>query len=142
MARERFEVRSGAATLVGDRWRPPPSSGGPAVVFLHAGVCDRRSWAPVCELLAADAALVAYDRRGFGETTTDDEGFSHLDDLLSVVEALGVAPVWLVGNSMGGGLAIDATIAHPSVVAGLVLIAPAVSGYPWSEAELDPDSLR
>jgi pimeloyl-ACP methyl ester carboxylesterase len=142
MAPERFEIQTAGATLVGERWPRPVATGRPTVVFLHAGVCDRRSWYGVCDVLAGEADLVAYDRRGFGETTTDAEPFSHLDDLLAVIDWLGGGAVWLVGNSMGGGLALDAAIAHPAAVAGLVLIAPAVSGLPWGEVEFDPETLR
>jgi pimeloyl-ACP methyl ester carboxylesterase len=142
MAPERFEIKTGGATLVGERWRPSGALDGPTVVFLHAGVCDRRSWYGVCDALAGVADLVAYDRRGFGETVADTEPFFHLDDLLAIVGWLGNGAVWLVGNSMGGGLALDAAIAHPAAVAGLVLIAPAISGLPWGEVELDPDTVR
>ena len=130
---ERFgvEVASGI-TLAAER-RP---ADGPPVVLLHAGVCDRRSWADVTPALA-DADVVAYDRRGFGETPAGTAAFRHLDDLYAVLDAVWPAgePVWLVGNSMGGALAIDAALERPARVAGLVLVAPAVSGEP------DPDTL-
>ena len=52
-------------------------------------------------------------------------------------------PTWLVGNSMGGALALDAALVAPEQVAGLVLIAPAVSGAPEGSLEsLDPDTAR
>ena len=69
------------------------------VVFLHAGVCDSRMWAPQIEAAAAAGFWgVAYDRRGYGETTTPDEGFSHF------------------------------TLANPERVAGLVLVGTSISG--------------
>jgi pimeloyl-ACP methyl ester carboxylesterase len=45
-----------------------------------------------------------------------------------------------VGSSAGGGVALDAAIAAPERVAGLVLLAPAISGAP--EPELDADIAR
>jgi pimeloyl-ACP methyl ester carboxylesterase len=83
---------------------------------------------------------VTYDRRGFGETPLSPAPFSHVDDLLALLEAVAEKPAWLVGSSMGGGLALDAALMAPELVAGLVLIAPAVSG--GSEFELDPDTSR
>ena len=81
---------------------------------------------------------VAYDRRGFGQTPYTPGPFSHLDDLLTVLDVVAEQdPVWLVGSSMGGGLALDAAISAPERVAGLVLIAPAVSGRPGELPE-DP----
>ncbi|ROS74066.1 pimeloyl-ACP methyl ester carboxylesterase [Curtobacterium sp. PhB130] len=121
--------------------------GGQAVVFLHAGVADRRSWDAVAALLNDDdddLDLVAYDRRGYGETpaAADPASFTHAADLLTVLDALGLDRVFLVGNSMGGALALDAALLLPERVTGLLLIGAGVSGmtdddtpFDW---ELDP----
>jgi pimeloyl-ACP methyl ester carboxylesterase len=137
MTGERFEVDRGGLAVVGERWRGP----GPPVVLLHAGVADRRSWRGVAERLRAHADVVAYDRRGFGETPPSGEPFSHVDDLLAVLDNVGWQAAWLVGSSLGGGLAVDAALSAPDRVAGLVLIAPAISGGPEPE-ELDDDTAR
>ena len=119
---------SGGAAIAAERWA---GETGPTVVLLHAGVCDRRSWRTVAELLSADGLdVLAYDRRGFGETPPGDAPFRHLDDLAAVLDATTPEPVWLVGSSMGGALALDAALELGDRVAGLVLLAPAVSGAP------------
>ena len=46
--------------------------------------------------------MVAYDRRGYGQTPPSAEPFSHLDDLLAVIGHAGVGPVWLAGASPEG----------------------------------------
>jgi pimeloyl-ACP methyl ester carboxylesterase len=74
--------------------------------------------------------VVAYDRRGFGATTAGEEPHDDVADLLAVTEASGARPAILVGNSRGGGLALDVALAYPDHVSALVLIAPAPSGYP------------
>ena len=118
-------TRFDAGAIAGERW----GEGAPVYVLLHAGVADLRSWRAVAPLLDAPAA--AYDRRGFGETPPAVGDFRHLDDLYAVLDAVGAeAPVWLVGNSMGGALAIDAALEAPARVAGLVLIGPGVTGLP------------
>ena len=113
---------------------------GPHVALLHAGVADRRVWRDVApELHALGADVLALDRRGFGETPAGEGAFRHVDDLLEMLDG----PTWLVGNSMGGALALDAALVAPEQVAGLVLIAPAVSGAPEGSLEsLDPDTAR
>ena len=122
---ERLEVPVAGTVLAGDRW----SGQGPPIVLLHAGVCDRRSWREVGERLGRD--VVAYDRRGHGETPAAEAPFRHVDDLLAVLDLVSPdAPAWLVGSSMGGGVALDAALEAPERVAGLVLLAPAVSGDP------------
>ena len=131
MSAERVEIPVEGATLVADRW----NGGGRAVVLLHAGVCDRRSWREVGDLLMG-WDVVAYDRRGFGEVPPATEPFRHVDDLLAVLDAVSPdAPAWLVGSSMGGGVALDAALEAPDRVAGLVLLAPAISGDPEPDEE-------
>jgi pimeloyl-ACP methyl ester carboxylesterase len=127
--------RDGLA-LVGEHWPGP----GPAAVFLHAGVTDSRCWGQVVPRLTHSLSPVTYDRRGFGQTPVSPTPFSHIDDLFAFLAAVTDKPAWLVGSSMGGGLALDAALMAPELVAGLVLIAPAVGGAP--EFELDPDTSR
>jgi pimeloyl-ACP methyl ester carboxylesterase len=123
---DRVEFSVAGATLVGDRW----PGGGAAVILLHAGVCDRRCWREVgARLGAAGRDVVAYDRRGFGEVPPAGAPFRHVDDVLAVLDVVSPdAPAWLVGSSMGGQVALDAALEAPDRVAGLVLLAPAVSG--------------
>ncbi len=134
---EALVVSRGNARLVGERWL----GSGPTVVLLHAGVTDRRSWQAVAAGLDGVATVVSYDRRSFGETApSSTESFSHVDDLLAVLDEVTDGPAWLVGSSAGGGVALDAAIAAPERLAGLMLFAPAISGAP--EPELDPDTAR
>lgn len=97
----------------------------PPVVLLHAGVADRRQWDTVGPHLGRTA--IAYDRRGYGQAPPLPAGHHHLEDLHVLLEALN-EPAWLVGNSMGGALALDAALEMPGLVAGLVLVGSAVSG--------------
>jgi pimeloyl-ACP methyl ester carboxylesterase len=113
-------------TLAGVRGGTP---GGPAVVFLHANVADRRSWRVVFDLLDGDGFdLVGYDRRGFGATPLGDEEFTHVEDLETVLDAVEVEQAILVGNSMGAAVALDLALTQPDRVAGLVLLGAGVTG--------------
>jgi pimeloyl-ACP methyl ester carboxylesterase len=108
--------------------------------LLHAGVADRRSWYGVVPKLVEGATVVAYDRRGFGETEPSTSSFSHVEDMLAVLGDVTDGPAWLVGSSAGGRLALDAALVEPARVTGLVLLAPAVSGAP--DHDLDADTER
>lgn len=128
MTAEPFSIDIGGATLAGLE-----QGDGLPVVFLHAGVCDKRMW--LDQMQAVDDAgwhAIAYDRRGYGETISPDEPFSHLEDLEALLEALDIHAALLVGCSMGGGLAVDFALAHPGRVIGLVLIGTSITGAPWS----------
>jgi pimeloyl-ACP methyl ester carboxylesterase len=130
---EAVEIAAGDATLVGDRW----NGAGATIVLLHAGVCDRRSWREVGARLGdAGRDVVAYDRRGFGDVPPAGAPFRHVDDVLAVLDAVSAdAPAWLVGSSMGGQVALDAALEAPERIAGLVLLAPAISGDPEPDEE-------
>jgi pimeloyl-ACP methyl ester carboxylesterase len=135
-----FALASHDTTLAGERLL----GDGPPVLLLHAGVADMRSWAAVAERLnELGADVVAYDRRGFGRTPARSPDFRHLDDLLTVLDTQTDAPAWLVGSSQGGLLALDLALSAPDRVAGLVLLAPAVSGEPEPEpGDLDAATRR
>lgn len=128
---ERFEVRRSGASLAGVRW----PGGDSTVVLLHEGVADSRGWTELAGLLAPEVTVVAYDRRGYGLTPVSTEPFSHVDDLLAVADHVGGSPVWLVGASAGGGVALDATLVAPGRFSGLVVMGTAVSGSPAPELD-------
>jgi pimeloyl-ACP methyl ester carboxylesterase len=130
------QIPSGQARLsVARRGEPGP----PTTVFLHAGIADRRSWDEVMAILGTDTDVVAYDRRGFGATTYVPEEHDQVADLCSVLDALDLERVVLVGNSRGGEIALGAALTHPERVSALVLVAPAVAGAPpATEADVDP----
>lgn len=137
----RFEVEVPGATLVGDdhaigdHWSPAVDgdSGRLPLVLLHAGVADRRSWHRVVPTWTTTRRVVAYDQRGSGESTHVACDHDSVTDLLAVLDDRGIERAVLVGNSMGGALAIQAALEHPARVAGLLLVGTAVTGAPWPE---------
>jgi pimeloyl-ACP methyl ester carboxylesterase len=134
MAGAGFTVAVEGGELAAERWPGPR----PTVVLLHAGVADRRSWHGVATELAGRFELIAYDRRGFGRTAPGPGAFTHAEDLLALLDAVAADPVWLVGSSAGGGVAMETALLAPHRVAGLVLLAPGGLGPPTEE--LDPHS--
>jgi pimeloyl-ACP methyl ester carboxylesterase len=133
----RFEVRFDNAVLAGEA-----DGFGLPVVFLHADVADRRMWAAqMASVAAAGFHVIAYDRRGFGETESPDEPFSHLADLEAVLDQLSVNAAVLIGASAGGALAIDFALEHPERTVALVLAGTALSGAPEAEMPEAADEL-
>jgi len=106
---------------------------GRALVFIHAGVSDRRMWDPQFESFARDYLVIRLDLRGFGKSAMPVEPFSNREDLRSVLDFLGVATAAIVGCSMGGTTAIDFALEHPEAVSALVPVGAGVSGWKdWS----------
>ena len=85
---------------------------------------------------------IAYDRRGFGETTYRPEPHREMDDALAVLDAEGVTSAVVVGASNGGRRAVDLALAHPQRVQALALIGAGVSGAPDEDPTTFPDSVQ
>jgi pimeloyl-ACP methyl ester carboxylesterase len=120
-----MEITSGSAVLSADS-----AGSGPDVLLLHAGVTDRRSWAPVVETLPNRRCL-SFDARGYGRTTYErEDGWSPVDDAVAVLDAYDAEQAVVVACSMGGRTALDLALTRPERVRGLVLIGSAVSGAP------------
>lgn len=80
---------------------------GQPVVFIHGWPMSYEMWEyQQYELALAGLRCVAYDRRGFGKSSKPLGGYDYdtlADDLASVIDALNLENVVLVGFSMGGG---------------------------------------
>jgi pimeloyl-ACP methyl ester carboxylesterase len=97
---------------------------GPAVVCLHAIGHGASDFARLAERLRAGHRVIALDWPGQGWSDPDREPPSsrrYATLLEGVLAALDPGPVVLVGNSIGGGVAIRHAAAHPGHVRGLVL---------------------
>lgn len=111
----------------------------PAIVFVHGNVSSSLFWQPILLALPEDVTAYAVDLRGFGgsetapvDATRGVRDFS--DDVHSVVQALGLGAVHLVGWSMGGGVVLQYALDYP--VASITLQAP-VSPYGFGGTRLD-----
>lgn len=115
--------------------------GGQDVLLLHAGVNDKRSWSHVVDRLSARHRCVAFDRRGYGETTYEPEdGWSDVGDAIEVLDAMGIDRAVVVACSMGGATALDLALLQPDRVAALLLIGTAVRGAPYPTVTEEPDA--
>jgi pimeloyl-ACP methyl ester carboxylesterase len=100
------------------------------VLLLHAGIADHRMWAPQLDpLSAAGFRTIAPDLRGFGDNRLDPEPFSYARDVLPLLD--GAAAV--VGASQGGRVALEVALLAPEQVRRLVVIAPGLPGWSWSD---------
>jgi 3-oxoadipate enol-lactonase len=105
---------------------------GPAVVLIHAGVCDSRMWDPQWAAFARDHRTVRYDLRGFGRSELTPGRYAHARDLANLLGELGVGRAALVGASFGGRVAMELAVARPDLVEALVVAGASLPGHDWS----------
>jgi pimeloyl-ACP methyl ester carboxylesterase len=101
-------------------------SGTRALVFVHGWQADGSVWRDLRAALAP-VRSISVDLRGSGASAAAPGPYQlkrFAADLREVIEALGIAPVVLVGHSMGGTAALALAVEAPHLIRGLVLIAP------------------
>jgi pimeloyl-ACP methyl ester carboxylesterase len=104
-------------------------AGDDVVILIPAFSMDLRMWAAQVASLEKAARVIAYDLRGHGRSIALLEPYSAVDDLVALMDELGVRTAHLIGLSNGARIALDFGLTHPSRVRSLVLASPGVSGY-------------
>jgi pimeloyl-ACP methyl ester carboxylesterase len=103
---------------------------GQPLVLIHAGIADSRMWDGQFEAFAQHYRVVRYDLRGFGKTRSErGVSFAYRQDLYELLEHLKIGKAFVVGLSMGGGIAVDFALEHPDRVAALIPVASGLNGY-------------
>lgn len=103
----------------------PARPRGEAIVLIHGFGDSAETWARVMPPLAAGRRVLAPDLAGFGRTPIPREGMSfsilvrYLDGFLDL---LGIEKAVLVGNSLGGAVAIRYAVSRPGRVTRLFLL--------------------
>jgi len=100
-------------------------AGAPALVLVHCWSCDRRFWEAVVERFSPEHRVVALDLPGHGESGRGRRDWTIAGlgaDVRTVVEALGLERVVLVGHSLGGPVVLEAARLLAGRVAGIVAV--------------------
>lgn len=102
------------------------------LVFIHGSGPGASGWSNfkhnVDGFQAAGFRCVVYDQWGYGKTDKPTDVDYTLDffvwGLIGLMDELAIDDAILVGNSLGGAVALGAALAHPTRVSSLVLMAP------------------
>jgi 2-hydroxymuconate-semialdehyde hydrolase len=118
---------AGVATALIDTGAPPGPAAVPPVLLLHGsgpGVTAAANWRPVIPALSADRRVIAPDQLGFGGTATGEPRSygraAWTDHALALLDTLGLGTVDIIGNSMGGAIALSVAVARPGAVRRIV----------------------
>lgn len=118
---------SGGATL---HVRRTPGSDEATAVYVHGLGGSATNWTDLAALLSPFAEGISVDLPGFG-FSEPVRGFSfsldeHAEEVARYIEGLGKGPVHLLGNSMGGAVALLVAARRPELVRTLTLVSPAM----------------
>jgi pimeloyl-ACP methyl ester carboxylesterase len=111
-----------------------PQNGEPPVVLVHGITATHRYWSQNIEALAKRRRVIALDLPGFGRSDKPDVDYStgyFVQAVARLLKHKQIARATLVGNSMGGQIAMAFALQHPERLHKLVLVDPAgVTAFP------------
>ena len=130
-------THTGFVQVTGGRLYYEDAGQGTAVVMIHGGFLDSRMWDQQFQAVAQRHRAIRYDVRAHGQSATDSVAFADHEDLLALLDHLGVDSAVIMGLSLGGQIATDFALTHPERVAALALVSPGLSGFGFGGAEMD-----
>jgi 3-oxoadipate enol-lactonase len=98
---------------------------GPAVILIHGFPLSRRIWAPQVEALGKAFRVIAPDLRGFGGSDAPDGPYTmelFADDLVALMDHLGLDTAAVCGMSMGGYVLLNMLDRYPERIRGACLM--------------------
>jgi len=119
------QVREGYADLPGVRlWYKDTGGRGIPVVFLHANTGSSQNWdRQIPAFTAAGYRVIAFDRRGWGKSTSEAaQPGTAADDLHALMKFLGVDRFHLLGTAGGGYVAFDYALSFPEQIRSLIVV--------------------
>lgn len=121
------------AVVFGENIKYFEAGHGPAVILLHGLGAVKEIWLPSLGALAPKYHVYAIDQIGFGHSDKpllDYKIATFVDFLQAFMQRQNLSKATLVGNSLGGWIALDFAARHPDMIDRLVLVDSA--GLPWS----------
>lgn len=104
---------------------------GTPLVLVHGSWGSHYNWDSVVPGLAEHFRVVSYDRRGHSDSERSS-GQGHFSedvaDLAALIEQLGIAPAWVVGNSSGAVMTVMLAAGRPEALRGIVVHEPPLFG--------------
>src|SRR5581483_9749645 len=116
--------RSGHADVNGIRMYYAIFGHGLPVLLIHNGLGSADDWGGVVPILARDHTVIVADTRGFGRSTLGNQPLTYpllAEDYVSLLQALRLHPVYLVGTSDGGIIGLDIALHHPQLLSGMFI---------------------
>ena len=101
------------------------SGEGDPVLFIHGLGSNSDDWSSQMALFAKTHRTITYDVRGHGRSDKPPAPYSvplFAADAAALIKTLGIAPVNIVGHSMGGMIAFQLAIDEPELVSAMAIV--------------------
>ena len=111
------------------------------LVMVHGSWLAGEQWDAVVPELAASFRVLTYDRRGHGDSERPSSQGTigeSVADLAALIEQLGLAPVWVAGNSLGASITLRLAGERPDLFAGLTAHEPPLYSLAVTDPAVDP----
>jgi pimeloyl-ACP methyl ester carboxylesterase len=117
-------------------WHEAGDAHHPVVIFLHGSWDDSNQWDEIIKPLSKKFHCFAIDLLGFGNSVATEMPDSidvEVECLHEFLTTLKLRPIYLVGHSLGGWVAVSYTLKYPEFVQGVVAISPEGFSINWQQ---------
>jgi pimeloyl-ACP methyl ester carboxylesterase len=121
-------LESGFAEVNGTRLYYEIAGSGQPLVLMHGMGGDTRAWDHNFDEFSRHYRTIRYDMRGFGQSASPEEPYTHEDDLKALLDHLGISKAHIVGQSFGGAQALNFVLAYPDRALSFVSLGGAIPG--------------
>jgi len=114
---------------------------GEPVILLHGHSLDTRMWDKQFRAFSKHHRVIRFDFRGYGRSSEQTETFqfTHMEDLITVMDSLHIERAHIVGLSMGAFVASDLLALHPERIISCVLASGGLKTYKGPSQPMDDE---
>ena len=104
------------------------------LVFIHCWGCNGTYWGSQIDYFAKSHQVITLDLAGHGLSGAERDNFTiekFSEDVITIVNKLGLSNVVLIGHSLGALAAVEASLKLPEHIKGIIAIDTFETDYPW-----------
>ncbi len=127
------------STSGGSRLYYEVKGNGSPVILLHGHSLDTRMWNKQFRAFSRHHRVVRFDFRGYGRSSEQSETFqfTHMQDLLTMMDSLHIERAHIVGLSMGAFVAADLLALHPERIITCTMASGGLKTYKGPSQPMD-----
>ena len=114
---------------------------GEPVIFLHGHSLDTRMWDPQWDVFAKKYHVIRLDFRGYGKSSdqVEDFNFTHVDDLITLMDNLKIEKAHIIGLSMGSFIAGDMLAMYPERMLSCIMSSGGIRSVPGQSVPISEE---